>query len=48
VQGGSQEILEALLELGIVIQSPDGRINVPELYLYGFGLKRKGGIKRPK
>nr|WP_300837927.1 hypothetical protein [uncultured Acetatifactor sp.] len=48
MQGGSQEILEALLELGIVIQSPDGKINVPELYLYGFGLKRKGGIKWPK
>ncbi len=44
----SFEILQALLELGIVMQSPDGRINVPELYLYGFGLKRKGGIKRPK
>ncbi len=24
------------------------RINLPEVYLHGFGLKRKGGIKRPK
>lgn len=43
-----EEILTVLLDLGIVMQAADGRINVPELYLYGFGLKRKGGIKRPK
>lgn len=43
-----EEILEALLELGIVMKAADGRINVPEIYLHGFGLKRKGGIKRPK
>ncbi len=42
------EILEALLLLGIVMRTTDGRINVPEIYLRGFGLKRKGGIKRPK
>ncbi|HBA48841.1 MAG TPA: hypothetical protein DCZ91_13815 [Lachnospiraceae bacterium] len=44
----AQEILDVLLDLGIVMQATDGRINVPELYLHGFGLKRKGGIKRPK
>ncbi|MEY8426160.1 hypothetical protein AALA00_00280 [Lachnospiraceae bacterium 46-15] len=43
-----EEILEILLELGIVMKAADGRINVPEIYLHGFGLKRKGGIKRPK
>lgn len=42
------EILEALVTLGIVMKTADGRINIPEIYLYGFGLKRKGGIKRPK
>lgn len=42
------EILEVLLTLGIVMKTTDGRINVPEIYLHGFGLKRKGGIKRPK
>lgn len=44
----SEEILEALLTLGIVMETADGRINVPEIYLHGFGLKRKGGIKRPR
>lgn len=43
-----EEIYEALLTLGIIMETSDNRINVPEIYLYGFGLKRKGGIKRPK
>jgi hypothetical protein len=42
-------ILKLLCELGIVeIRSSDERINIPEIYLYGFGVKRKGGVKRPK
>lgn len=44
----ASEILEALAALGIIMEIPKHRINVPEIYLYGFGLKRKGGIKRPK
>lgn len=42
------EILEVLVTLGIVMKTADNRINFPEIYLHGFGLKRKGGIKRPK
>ena len=42
------EILEVLVTLGIVMRTADERINIPEIYLHGFGLKRKGGIKRPK
>ena len=44
----NMEILDVLLTLGVVMKTTDGRINVPEIYLHGFGLKRKGGIKRPK
>lgn len=44
----SIEILETLKTLGIVMETADERINIPEIYLHGFGLKRKGGIKRPK
>ena len=42
------EIFDHLLQLGIAENRTDGRINVPEIYMYGFGLKRKGGIKRHK
>lgn len=41
-------ILQYLLQLGIVESRSDGRINIPEIYLYGFQVKRKGGVKRPQ
>ena len=43
-----EEVLSYLLQLGIVESRSDGRINMPEIYLYGFKVKRQGGIKRPK
>ena len=43
-----EELLDALKELGIFWETEDGRINVPEIYLHGFGLRRRGGIQRPK
>lgn len=43
-----EELLDALEKLGIFIETIDGRMNVPEIYLHGFGLKRRGGIKRPR
>jgi hypothetical protein len=41
-------ILQYLRQLGIVEVRSDGRINMPEIYLYGFKVKRKGGVQRPK
>lgn len=43
-----EEIWQYLLQLGVVENRSDGRINMPEIYLYGFHVKRRGGIKRPK
>ncbi|ABZ85583.1 hypothetical protein HM1_3078 [Heliomicrobium modesticaldum Ice1] len=43
-----EDIFAYLMQLGIVENRSDGRVNVPEIYLYGFQLKRRGGIKRPK
>ncbi len=44
-------IFEELLRLGILIVRDDryglGRIDVPDIYRYGFGILRKGGVKRP-
>lgn len=40
-----RELLDYLLELGIFRQRPDGRIDAPDLFLAGLGLKRKGGVK---
>jgi hypothetical protein len=39
---------EALLRLGVLKVREDGRIDVPDLYRYGYGIKRKGGVARPE
>jgi len=40
----ASEVLGALRDVGILAELPDGRINVPDLYRVGFGLRRKGGL----
>ncbi|HEX8822089.1 MAG TPA: hypothetical protein VF794_19335 [Archangium sp.] len=34
-----------LVELGLFLEMPDGRINIPDVYRVGFGLGRRGGVK---
>lgn len=41
-----EELFEVMKGLGIFHETGDGRVNTPEIYLHGFGLKRRGGIKR--
>jgi hypothetical protein len=42
-------LLEYLTEIGLFsIRASDGRVDVGDLYLKGLGLKRKGGVARPK
>lgn len=45
-EGGA--VMEELVRLGVLRARPDGRIDVPDIYRYGFGIKRKGGVARPK
>jgi hypothetical protein len=40
------EVLESLVQLGIFTLRGDGSYNVPDLYLHGLGLRRKGGVAR--
>lgn len=42
------ELAEHLEELGIARRRRDGRFDIGDLYLAGFGLKRKGGVARPR
>lgn len=42
----AQGIFQVLQKLGIILVASDGRINMPEIYLHGFGVKRKGGLRR--
>jgi hypothetical protein len=43
---GSKELIDYLIELGIFRERSPERIDVPDIYLYGLGLKRKGGVIR--
>ena len=39
-----EQVLEALRQVGFIAELRDGRINVPDLYRVGFGIRRKGGL----
>ena len=41
-------LIDYLVSLGILRVTTDNRIHVPDIYLFGFGMKRKGGIRRPR
>lgn len=41
-----RELLEYLLEIGMLRRRPDGRVDAPDLFLSGLGLKRRGGVGR--
>ncbi len=41
-----RELLDYLLEVGILRQRQDGRIDASDLFLHGLKLKRKGGVRR--
>lgn len=43
-----RDLVDYLLELGIFRRRPDGRLDVPDLYLGGLGLKRKGGVTKTR
>lgn len=43
-----EAVLEELLRLGVLQLRSDGRIDVPDIYRFGFGIKRKGGVARPR
>lgn len=41
------KIVDNLLKIGVLRLTSDQRIHVPDIYLYGFRMKRKGGTRRP-
>ncbi len=40
-------VLEELVDLGLLSIRDTGKIDVPDIYRYGFKIKRKGGVARP-
>lgn len=43
-----EAVLDELLRLGVMKLREDGRIDVPDLYRFAYGIKRKGGVARPR
>ncbi|MRG94454.1 hypothetical protein [Polyangium spumosum] len=41
-----EQLVDMLLDLGIVRDRGNGKYDVPDLYLHGLGLKRKGGVSK--
>ena len=41
-------VFEELVRLGVLAVRSDGRVDVPDIYRFGFGIKRKGGVARPR
>ena len=41
-----RELLDYLIEIGILRRRPDGRVDAPDLFLSGLGLRRKGGVRK--
>jgi hypothetical protein len=47
--GPSIELLIGDLEaLGVLYRTEDGRINIPDIFRVGFGIRRKGGVRPPR
>lgn len=42
----AEELLQGLVELGVVRARPNDLYDVPDLYLYGLDLRRRGGVAR--
>lgn len=44
--GSASELTDYLVELGIFRKRKESRVDVPDIYLFGLGLRRKGGVRR--
>jgi hypothetical protein len=47
-EADGEQVFDELERLGVLKTREDGRIDVPDIYRFGFGIKRKGGTARPR
>ncbi|MBH2020729.1 MAG: hypothetical protein I8H91_14630 [Burkholderiales bacterium] len=47
-KGDMQALVDDLVELAILYRTEDKRLNMPDIFRVGFGIKRKGGVKLPR
>jgi hypothetical protein len=41
-------VVEELRRIGVLQFRADGRVDIPDIYRYGYGIKRRGGAARPR
>ena len=47
-KGDGSQVMDELIRLGVLNVRSDGRIDVPDIYRYGYDIKRKGGVAKPR
>lgn len=47
-KGDMQALVDDLVELAVLYRTEDKRLNMPDIFRVGFGIKRKGGVKPPR
>jgi hypothetical protein len=43
-----EALIDDLVELAVLYRTEDGRVNMPDIFRVGFGIKRMGGVKPPR
>jgi hypothetical protein len=47
-QGKPDALVDDLVELAVLYRTEDRRLNMPDIFRVGFGIKRKGGVRPPR
>ena len=47
-QGRTEALVDDLVELAVLYRTKDRRLNIPDIFRVGFGIKRKGGVRPPR
>lgn len=46
--GSREALIDDLVELAVLYRATDARLNMPDIFRVGFGIKRRGGVKLPR
>jgi hypothetical protein len=41
-------LIDDLVEISVLYRTEDGRLNMPDIFRVGFGIRRRGGVKPPR
>jgi hypothetical protein len=46
--GRAEALIDDLVELAVLYRTTDERLNMPDIFRVGFGIKRRGGVRPPR